>query len=62
MKAIISIAKDLFKYVEVLCRSVIIPVGSTDGLIVNLGGLMRKYLISCQISSSKVILVCFDRQ
>ena len=62
MKVVFSIAKDLFKKFEVLCRSVIIPVAYTVGLIVNLDCLMKKYLIGCQISSSKVILGRFDRQ
>ena len=39
-----------------------VPIGSTGGLIVDIGGLRKKYLIRCQISSSKVILVRFDRQ
>ena len=36
-------------------------VGSTGGLILDLGGLRKKYFIRCQISSSKVILVRFHR-
>ena len=47
--------------IEGLCRSVIVLVGSTGGLIVDLGGLRKKYLIRCQISSSKVILVRFHK-
>ena len=56
---IYSIVKDLFKGFEGLCRSVIVLVGSTGGLIVDLGGLRKKYFIRCQISSSKVILCVF---
>ena len=59
---IISIVKDLFKWFEGLCRSVIVLEGSTEGLIVDLGGLRKKYLIRCQISSSKVILVRFHKK
>ena len=42
-----------------LCRSVIVLVGCTGGLILDLGGRRKKYLIRCQISSSNVILVHF---
>ena len=44
---IFSIVKDLFKSFEGLCRSVIALIGSTGGLIVDLGGLRKKYLIRC---------------
>ena len=54
---IFSIAKDLFKRFEGLCRSFIVLVGSTGGLIVDLGGLRKRYLIGCQFWSSKVILL-----
>ena len=37
--------------------SVIVLVGSDRGLIVDLAGLRKKYLIRCQISSSKITLV-----
>ena len=33
-------------------------VGSTGGLIVDLGGLRKKYLIGCQILSSKLLALC----
>ena len=56
---IFSIVKDLFKLFEGLCRSVIVLVGCTGGLIFDLGGLREKYLMRCQISSSKFILVRF---
>ena len=58
---IFSIVKDLFKLFEGLCRSVIVLVGSTGVLIVDLAGLRIKYLIRCQISSSKIILVLFHK-
>ena len=35
-------------------------VGSTGGLIVDLGVLRKKYITRCQISSSKIILVSFQ--
>ena len=59
---IFSIVKDLFKSFEGLCRSVIVLIGSTGGLVVDLGGLRKKYLIRCQISSSKVILKRFHKK
>ena len=59
---IFSIVKDLFKGFEGLCRSVILLVGSTGGLIVDLGGLSKKYLTRCQISSSKFIILRFHKK
>ena len=59
---IFSIAKDLFKGFEGLGRSFISLIRSTGGLIVDLGGLRKKYVIRCQISSSKVFLVRFHRK
>ena len=38
---IFGIVKDLFKSIEVLCRSVIILVGSERGLIFHLGGIRK---------------------
>ena len=54
--------KDLFKSFEGLCRSVIVLVVSDRGLIVDLAGLRKKYLIRCQISSSKITLVRFHKK
>ena len=59
---IFSIVKDLFKWFEGLCGSAIVLVGSTGGLTVDLAGLRKKYLIRCQISSSKIILVRFHKK
>ena len=61
-KVSFSTVKDLFKYFEGLCRRVIVLVGSDGGIIVDLAGLRKKYLIRCQISSSKVILVRFHKK
>ena len=41
---IFGIVKDLFKSIEVLCRSVIILVGSERGLIFHPGGVRKKVL------------------
>ena len=59
---IFSIVKDLFKRFEGLCRSVIVLVGSTGGFFVDLGGLRKKYLTRCRISSSKVLQVRFHKK
>ena len=58
-KAVFSLVKDLFNWIEGLCRSVIILVGSEAGLIFDLGRLQKKYLARCQISSSKSELLQF---
>ena len=56
--------KDLFNGTEGLRRSVKVLVASDRGLIVDLAGLSKKYLIliRCQISSSKVIFVRFHKK
>ena len=54
-----SVVNDLFKWVEVLSRSVIILVGSETEIIFDWGHLRKKYLTRCQISSSKITLVQF---
>ena len=41
---IFNIAEDLFKLFEGLCRSVLVVVGSTGGLIIDLAGLRKKVL------------------
>ena len=57
-----SAVKDLFNSIEILRRSVIVPVGSERELIVDLAGLSKKYLIRYQISSSKIIFVRFHKK
>ena len=59
---IFGIVKDLFKSIEVLCRRVIILVGSERGLIFHLGVIRKKYLIRCQISRPKMMLVQFHEK
>ena len=54
-----SLVKVLFKWIEVLSRSVIILVGSEAEIISNIGDLRKKYLLRCQISSSKIFLCIF---
>ena len=57
-----SLVKDLFKWIEVLSRSVIILVGSDAGIISDMCDLLEKYLARCQISSSKNTLVQFHEK
>ena len=54
-----SLVKDLFKWIEVLSRSVKILAGSEAEIISDIGDLRKKYLARCQISSSKNTLVQF---
>ena len=54
--------KDLFKSIEVLCRSVIILIGSERGLFFHLGDIRKKYLIRCQFSRPKMMLVQFHEK
>ena len=61
-KAVFSLVKDLFNWIEGLCRSVIILVGSEAGLLFDLGRLQKKYLARCQISSSKSELLQFHEK
>ena len=52
-----SLVKDLFKWSEVLSRSVIILVGYEAEIMSDIGDLRKKYLARCQTSSSKNILM-----
>ena len=57
-----SIFKDLFKWIEVLSRRVIILVGSEAEIISDIGDLRKKYLTRCQVSSSKNTLWQFHEK
>ena len=57
-----SLIKDLFKWIEVISRSVIILVGSGAEIISDIGDLPKKYLARCQIPSSKNTLVQFHEK
>ena len=57
-----SLVKDLFKWIEVLSRSVIILVGSEVETISDIGDLRKKYVARCQISSSKNTLMQFHEK
>ena len=52
-----SLVKDLFKWSEVLNRSVIILVGYEAEIMSDIGDLRKKYLARCQTSSSKNTLM-----
>ena len=52
-----SLVKDLFKWSEVLSRSVIILVGYEAEIMSDIGDLRKKYLARCQTSSSKNTLM-----
>ena len=57
-----SLVKDLFRWIEVLSRNVIILVGSEAEILLDIGDLRKKYLARCQISSSKNTLVQFHEK
>ena len=57
-----SLVKALFKWIEVLSRSVVILAGSEAEIISNIGDIRKKYLARCQISSSKNTLVQFHEK
>ena len=57
-----SLVKDLFKWIEVLSRSVIILVGSAAEIMSDIEDLRKKYLARCQISSSKNTLMQFHEK
>ena len=52
-KSLFNLVKDLFKWLEVLVRSVAVRVQSERERIFDLSGIRKKYLIRCQISRSK---------
>ena len=57
-----SLVKEMFKWTEVLSRSVIILIGSEAEIISDISDLRKKYLARCQISSSKNTLVQFHEK
>ena len=59
---IFSLVKELFKWFEVLNRSVIMLVGSETEILFDIGHLRKKFLTRCQISSSKNTLVQFHEK
>ena len=57
-----SPVKDLFKWIEVLIRSVIILLGFEAEIMSDIEDLRKKYLARCQISSSKNTLMQFHEK
>ena len=57
-----SLVKDLFKWIEVLSRSVITLVDSEAEITSDICDLRKKYLARCHISSSKNTLVQFHEK
>ena len=61
-KSLFNLVKDLFKWIEVLGRSVTVRVQSEGERIFDLGGIRKKYLIRCQISRSKTRYIVFQHK
>ena len=61
-KSLFKLAKDLFKWIEGLGRSVTVRVQSEGERIFDLGGIRKKYLIRCQISRSKTLYIVFQHK
>ena len=59
---IFSLVKELFKWFEVLSRSVIMLVGSETEILFDIVHLRKKCLTRCQISSSINTLVQFHEK
>ena len=57
-----SLVKDLFEWIEVLSRSVIILLGFEAEIMSDIEDLRKKYLARCQISSSKNTLMQFHEK
>ena len=49
-------AKDLFKWIEGLCRSVVTLGGSEWVIVFDLGGSRKNYLLRCQFQAQKLCL------
>ena len=61
-KSLFNLAKDLFKWIEGLVRSVNNRVQSEGERIFDLGGIRKEYLIRCQISRSKTLYILFQHK
>ena len=61
-KLLFNLVKDLFKWIECLGRSVTVPVQSDREIILDLGGIRKKYSIRCQISRSKTRYMVFQHK
>ena len=56
-KSFFNLVKDFFKWIECLERSFTVRVQSEGEWIFDLGGIRKKYLIRCQISRSKLVIL-----
>ena len=61
-KSLFNLVKDLFKWIDVLGRSVTVRVESETEIIFDLGGIQKKYSIRCQISRSKTRFIVFQHK
>ena len=61
-KSLFNLVKDLFKWIEVLVRSVTVRLQSEVERIFDLGGIRKKNLIRCQISRSKTRYIVFQHK
>ena len=61
-KLLFNLVKDLFKWIEVVRRSVTVRVQSEWEKIFDLGAIRKKYSIRCQISRSKTRYIVFQHK
>ena len=61
-KSLFNLVKDLFNWIEGLGKSVTVRVKSEGERVFDLGGIQKKYLISCQISRSKTRYLMFQHK
>ena len=61
-KLLFNLVKDLFKSIEGLGRSVTARVQCERKVIVDLGGIRKKYWIGCQVSRSKYRYIVFQHK
>ena len=61
-KSLFNLVKDLFKWIEDLGRSVSVRVQSEGDIIFDIGGILKNYLIRCQILRSKTRYIVFQHK
>ena len=61
-KSLLTLVKDLLKWIEGLRRSVTVRLQSEGQRIFDLGGIRKKYSIRCQISRSKTSYMVFQHK
>ena len=60
--SLFNLVKDLFKWIEGLGRSVTVRVQSEGEIIFDIGGILKNYLVRCQISRSKTRYIVFQHK